>query len=211
MSEVDYILSDGEEEFEESLLNDQDDEDISDIVAHAAIYAVAIESGMSHEEAEYLSHYGTPHEGSIPHSGRYAWGSGEDGNPYRGLAKFQKTVRELEKAGWEEKDIYKHLGFKSTSEYRARKSVARMELHKYYLNRVRVLKDKKMSNRAISERLFGTPKKDTTVRNLLNEAMTYRNSVLETTMNAIKKEVANGHYIDVGKGTELYLKVAPQR
>ena len=24
-----------------------------------------------------LFHYGTPHQGSIPHSGRYAWGSGE--------------------------------------------------------------------------------------------------------------------------------------
>ena len=25
----------------------------------------------------FLAHYGTPHEGATPHSGRYEWGSGE--------------------------------------------------------------------------------------------------------------------------------------
>jgi len=204
-----YMLSDEEERLFNSVMDDQDDEDIADIVAHAAIYAVAVESGMSDEEAEYLAHYGTPHEGNIPHSGRYAYGTGE--NPYRGLVKFQKTVKKLKDAGMNEKQIYKHLGFRSSNEFRARQAVAKMELHKYYVNRCRVLKDKGMSNRAIAKRLFGNEKKDTTVRNYLNEAMAYRNSVLESTMSAIKKEIAKNHYVDVGKGTELYLGVTKQR
>ena len=30
------------------------------------------------ETADFIKHVGTPHEGNTPHSGRYAWGSGED-------------------------------------------------------------------------------------------------------------------------------------
>lgn len=205
----DNYISDDEELIIDSALDEEDDEDICDMIQHAAIYAVAIESGMSDEEADYIAHYGRPHEGGIPHSGRYAWGTGD--SPYRGLAKFQATVKRLKNAGMDEQAIYRHMGFKNSTEFRARKAVAKMELHKYYVNRVRVLKDKQMSNRAIAKRLFGDEKKDTTVRNLLNEAMSKRTSELEQAMDAIKKEVARNHYIDVGKGTNLYLGITPQR
>lgn len=198
-----YIPEDDQNYEESYVLDEQDDEDISELVYHAAIYAVALESGMSDSEAEYLAHYGRPHEGSIPHSGRYAWGTGD--NPYQGLAKFQSTITRLKTAGMSEVDIYKHMGFPNSQAFRARKAVAKMELRKYRENRARILKDKGLSNVAIAKRIYGDPSKESSVRNLLNDAMSYRNGILETTMSAIKEQIKQNHYVDVGKGTELYL------
>lgn len=202
-----YELDD--QEYPEQLLLDQDREDIAELVYHAAIYAAAIEMGMKDEDAMSLAHYGTPHQGNIPHSGRHPWGSGE--NPMQGLAKFQSVVERLEKSGMSEKQIYKHLGFKNSQSFRAKKSIAKMEIRKYRQDMARKLKDKGMSNIKIAERLYGDPKKESTVRNLLNEAMSYRNSILEQTMNAIEQQIKENHYVDVGPGTELYLHVAPAR
>ena len=134
MDEQNYISEDELAYEDEFVLDEQDDEDIAQLVYHAEIYALAIESGLSEDEADYLMHYGRPHEGSIPHSGRYAWGSGDD--PYQGLAKFQATVHRLEAAGMKEKDIYKHMGFPNSQAYRARKAVAKAELRKYRQNTV---------------------------------------------------------------------------
>ena len=40
--------------------------------------------------SDYLAHVGTPHEGATPHSGRYAWGSGE--NPSQRPHTFLENV-----------------------------------------------------------------------------------------------------------------------
>lgn len=202
---MDKYISEDDHSFDEELysLNEQDDEDISEVVYHAAIYAVALESGLTDEEASCLAHYGTPHEGNIPHSGRYAFGTGE--NPYRGLIKFQATIARLKKSNMDETQIYKHMGFPNSQAFRARKAVAKMELRKYRENRARELKDKGWSNVRIAEKIYHDPSKESSVRNLLNDAMSYRNSILDATMGAIKEQIAVNHYVDVGKGTELYL------
>lgn len=61
-----------------------------------------------------LFHEGRPHQGSIPHSGRYEWGSGE--NPYQ-RGDFFYEVSELQKKGISQEDIAKQLGM-SVSELR---------------------------------------------------------------------------------------------
>ena len=193
-----------ENEYPEDLLLDQEREDIAELVYHAAIYAAAIELGMKDDDALHLAHYGTPR-----HSGRYPWGSGED--PMQGLVKFQSVVDRLEKSGMSEKDIYKHMGFKNSQSFRAKKAVAKMEIRKYRQDVARKMKDAGKSNMAIAKRLYGDPKKESTVRNLLNEAMSYRNGILEQTMSAIEKQVKDNKYVDVSTGTELYLGVAPAR
>lgn len=73
---------------------------------------------------DFLQHYGTPHVGSTPHSGRYPWGSGPYGNQrdWSILARIDK----LKESGiTDEKDLVKALGLKSTTELRDVKSTAK--------------------------------------------------------------------------------------
>ena len=44
-------------------------------------------------EEDFIEHYGTPHVGMIPHSGRWPWGTGEDevlGTPNSFLDRIQQ-------------------------------------------------------------------------------------------------------------------------
>ena len=53
-----------------------------------------------------LMHVGTPHEGMIPHSGRYEYGSGPNG--YQRLDDgFTRMVADLRKHGMSDDDIAK--------------------------------------------------------------------------------------------------------
>ena len=45
----------------------------------------------------FLQHSGTPHEGSVPHSGRYPWGSGENPGQHRFDLLFE--VEKMKKSG----------------------------------------------------------------------------------------------------------------
>ena len=68
--------------------------------------------------SEHLEHVGTPR-----HSGRYPWGSGK--NPQRSK-NFIQRAEELKKQGLSETQIAKAFGL-STTDYRARKSMAKAE------------------------------------------------------------------------------------
>ena len=69
----------------------------------------------------YLRHSGTPHEGPIPHSGRYPWGSGE--NPNQRPATFYEHVKAMRQQGLSDKEIADGMGM-TIRELKARYSVA---------------------------------------------------------------------------------------
>ena len=71
------------------------------------------------EAEDALEHIGKPHEGSIPHSGRYAWGSGE--SPYQRSVDFISHYNALQRAGWTDKQIAEADGL-TLNQLRARKS-----------------------------------------------------------------------------------------
>ena len=74
------------------------------------------------DESE-LEHSGTPHAGSVPHSGRYKWGSGE--NPGQHDNSFRTQYRNFKKQGFTEAEIVKAMGLKSTAELRVLNKVNR--------------------------------------------------------------------------------------
>lgn len=78
---------------------------------------------MNLEEAyeDIILHKGTPHQGNIPHSGRYAWGSGE--NSYQRATSWSDTVAKYRKTGLSDTQIATKLGL-TTSEFRARNTIA---------------------------------------------------------------------------------------
>lgn len=152
---------------------------------------------MRIEEDLYLAHYGTPR-----HSGRYPWGSGE--NPYQRNAGFLSYVDSLKKQGLSEVEIAKGLGM-TTSELRAKKSIAKSEKRAADAAEALRLKEKGYSNVAIGERMGIN---ESSVRALLDPAMKERALVTNATANMLKDNVSKKGYIDVGAGVEHYLGVS---
>lgn len=155
----------------------------------------------------YISHVGTPHEGSVPHSGRYAYGSGD--TPFQhGARDLYERIRELEKDGMDQKDIAKALGYKSTDELRKVKSNARAEHRLAEEDRVRKLREHGYSTYKISD-MTGIP--ETTVRNLLNADISARTKLTSQKAEEIKTIVDDKKFVDIGAGAELYMGISRTR
>jgi hypothetical protein len=74
---------------------------------------------------DWLMHKGTPHEGTIPHSGRYAWGSGE--HSFQRLDDgFTQMVRNLRKQGLSDEEIVKGLGLNNLKQLHEREATAKV-------------------------------------------------------------------------------------
>lgn len=144
-----------------------------------------------------LSHYGTPR-----HSGRYPWGSGKDAEQRN--ASFLGRVDELKKQGLSEVEIAKGMGM-TTSELRAKKSIAKAEQRKADMAQALRLKDKGYSNVAIGERMGIN---ESSVRALLNPAIQDRADVASSTANMLKNSVDEKGFIDVGVGVERHIGIS---
>lgn len=145
---------------------------------------------------DFIQHYGTPR-----HSGRYPYGSGE--NPYQ-HEDFLKTVKDLQQKGKTEKEIADILEI-NTTQLRARKTAAIAAVRQSEVNRARALSDKGYSPTEIGK-LMG--KNESSVRSLLDPTIEERSNILKNTTDALKKEVADKKYIDIGPGTEYDMNIS---
>lgn len=143
-----------------------------------------------------LKHYGTPRR-----SGRYPWGSGDD--PQRNK-NFLAYVDDLKKQGVSDVDIAKGMGM-TTTQLRARKSIAKDEQRKSDAAMALRLKDKGYSNVAIGQRMGLN---ESSVRALLQPALQDRSNITSSTSNMLKQAVADKGYIDVGVGTERHIGIS---
>ena len=146
------------------------------------------------KDIDSLEHYGTPR-----HSGRYPWGSGE--NPQRNKNIITR-IEELKEKGMTETEIAKSMGYKSTTELRAQKAIARQEERKALVAEVVRLKNKGMGASEIGKRLGLN---ESSVRSLLNPIAAERTNRTESISNMLKDEVKAKKYIDIGEGTELQI------
>ena len=148
----------------------------------------------------YLAHYGTPR-----HSGRYPWGSGE--NPYQHEDGFYYAVRELNKEGLSDTEIAKLWGM-STTEFRKQKTLGR----EAYLGNQRALNEQLMDeglNRSERARRLGV--NESTLRSWENEVSIKRAKITDATVNVLKENVAEKHYIDVGDGVASGMGITKNR
>lgn len=143
-----------------------------------------------------LKHYGTPR-----HSGRYPWGSGE--NPYQSAVGFLGAVKDLKDKGLTETQIAKGMGM-TTTQLRAKVSVANDERRMALTAQAQRLKDKGYSNTAIGVRMGVN---ESTVRSWLDPARQERAQITNATTNMLKEAVAEKKYIDVGLGAENWLGI----
>ena len=155
--------------------------------------------------ADYLAHYGTPHQGVTPHSGRYPYGSGED--PFEHPNDLLTRIHDLEKKYDKQTDVAKALGM-STTELRKQKSIAINEERLANISRVRRLKDHGCSNLEI-ERRTGIP--EATVRNYLKDYAVEKASMTQTVANKLESELKHKKYLDIGAGSEIEMGVSEYR
>jgi len=161
---------------------------------------------MELETTEYLVHYGI-----IRRSGRYPWGSGgnNEGSTYvtENNRTFLDYVKSLFKKGMTESQIAEGFGM-STTQLRAARTLAKSEQRASDISMIERLKEKGMSNTAIGERI-GMP--EATVRSLLKPSAKLSSDSIQLSVDALKAQVDEKGYLDVGVGTENLLNISKER
>ena len=157
------------------------------------------------ESEDYLSHYGVGHlDGG--HSGRYPWGSGEDGyQRYSGfLDEYNKYVAE----GKTKKEIAEIMGITDrwgkpyVRALDARVSNAKAEQRMNLVLRARELADQGMGPTEIG-RIMG--KNESSIRTLLDEGKALRTNRYRKASETLKDFVDENKYVDIGPGAEQAL------
>nr|DAR30328.1 MAG TPA: RNA dependent RNA polymerase [Caudoviricetes sp.] len=155
---------------------------------------------MDLQEA-YLEHQGTPHQGSIPHSGRYTWGSGE--NSYQRATSWSDKVAKYRKTGLSDTQIANKLGI-TTSEFRARNTIANQTIRLKNQSMIMELHEKGYGPTEISRRT-GIP--ESSVRMNLNEQVRNNVNRMESVKNDLKSLIKENPYLDVGLGSAQQLGI----
>lgn len=169
------------------------------------------------DDDEYLEHIGIARR-----SGRYPWGSGED--PYQRSRMFKAYMEEMKGKGLSEPEIAKALTEYAnagrpdkekitvkTTDLRAGTAISTEQIFAANQARAHQLAEKGMSNGAIAEAM-GLPRSaESTVRGWLKTSQEIKENSLRATANKLKEEVETKEFLDVGKGTELYLGVADSK
>ena len=147
-----------------------------------------------------LKHYGVPRR-----SGRYPWGSGEDG--YQRNTPFKIRVSDLKKKGLSEREIAEALGFgpNGTGRLRAEISLEKAAQRKADSAFAQRLRDKGMSYVEIGKKMGNI--NESSVRNLLDPVMQERALVTERTAEMLKQQIKEYKYIDIGAGVENHVGV----
>lgn len=153
------------------------------------------------QEGDVLEHIGI-----IRRSGRYPWGSG--GTPYQRSKDFKTHLEGMRSQGLSDTEIAKSLGI-ATTDLRAAISVSTNVI--YAANQAmaqRLVNEKQMSVREVAKRMLGDENKESTVRGWLKSADAIKDKTLQAITNVLKDHLHSKIWLDVGKGTELYLGVA---
>lgn len=155
------------------------------------------------DEEEYLAHYGTPRK-----SGRYPYGSGGDivAVPTRNKD-FVAIVREMRAQGLTDTQIAQGMGM-STTDFRARNSVAKNALRQEQISQAWALKEKGMGNVEAAKQM-GIP--ESTFRSLTSHGAADKADVLTSTADMLRKQVDEKGFIDVGAGVEYQLNMSQTR
>lgn len=165
------------------------------------------ESAINEGDADSLEHYGRPHSGYTPHSGRYPWGSGENAGQRHG--DFRTRVKELEKGGLTKAQIAEQFGFKTVSELKAAISAdSAAEQKARQLAVYRIYDSGITSPTAIGKKLGLN---ESTIRGYLDKRGKSQFNVNDNTKDALIRCLEKDKYIDVGKGIGDYMGITDSK
>lgn len=162
---------------------------------------------------DFLQHYGVGHEHG-GHSGRYPWGSGENGYQHQDgtgffANKFLARYNDLKKSGLDDKAIFAAMGLgenMGSQRIRAIKAIANDEVRRQQVERAKRLYEELGNYSAVAREMGlinsnGKPQ-DTSVKKLLDADSERRMNVAKNAAEVLKKEVEKKGFVDVGTGVE---------
>jgi len=162
--------------------------------------------GVMMQEADDLQHYGTKR-----HSGRYPWGSGDDGMQ-RAPSEVERTVAEydaLRAKGMADVDIAAKLGI-TTTKMRTDRTLAKAERDQRNAEGVNVMLKRGMK---IPEIATAMGLSESSVRNWIGKDPNTVNSKrqIDKTADALADAVKRSTYVDIGTGVERQLGISKQK
>lgn len=152
-----------------------------------------------------ILHKGTPHEGSIPHSGRYPYGSGLE--PYRKEMTFNAKVAQLRDQGIPDAQIAKGFGMSITA-MKAKISQNKEEWKNATYSVIKQMIDDGYSINEISDE---TGLGYQTVISIRNAGEGRASKKLANTKKALEDVLKDGYCVDYGDGVEQFLGVSKER
>lgn len=150
-----------------------------------------------------LMHVGIPHEGSIPHSGRYPYGSGE--NPHQRAVDWLTQVNNMLSDGMSEEEVGKFFGLKGARDLRREISVYKA---KQKNDLIISIHKKAEEGKSISEITRETGLSESTVRNYLKLKESKRLELYSNTASLLKDRLKEVDYLDVGEQVERYIGIS---
>lgn len=151
-----------------------------------------------------ICHEGTPHEGSIPHSGRYPYGSGLE--PYKKAKDFNARVNQMRKEGKTEAEIAEAFGM-SINHVRAKVSyndeMWRAKSHELMWK----MHEAGYSNTQIGKELGINP---TSVGSAIKAWERGEKTPVMNTVKAFETVLKDGYVVDCGKGVAAHLGVSEE-
>jgi predicted transcriptional regulator len=155
---------------------------------------------------EFLMHVGVGHlDGG--HSGRYPWGSGENG--FQRYGTFYDEYNKYKKDGYSEKEIAEKMcvfdrwGNPNINMLRAKYRNAKTERRIVLRERALELQAQGLGATEIGRQMGGIS--ESSVRSLLDEGKAARNDRCRITSEALKSYVDENRYVDIGAGAEIQL------
>ena len=160
-------------------------------------------------QSDRLFHYGTPHQGSTPHSGRYAWGSGQvsmqDASDLRAFAnKMRQEINPDTGKKYSDTEIARAWGV-STTEYRKIMSTSKSQERAANIAKAIQYRDQGLNVEAIAEKMGEPP---STVRSWLLPKAEAATKKKENIVSTLKQQVDEKRYLDVGKGVGAQLAIS---
>ena len=157
---------------------------------------------MNHVTEDTLQHYGMPRR-----SGRYPWGSGDNG--YQHNPDFLSRVDELKATGWKEtpENIMAEFGL-TTTQYRMEKAIAKDARRSLDVARAKSLTQDGLSPTQIGREMGVN---ESTVRSWLNQESEARMKKARETADHIKKQIDEKGMIEIGVGVERELNISKEK
>ena len=160
-------------------------------------------------QSNRLFHYGTPHQGSTPHSGRYAWGSGEASeqrsNELRAFAnEMRQKVNPATGKKYTDTEIARAWGV-STTEYRKVMSSSKAQERAANIAKAIQYRDQGLSPAAIATKMGES---ESTVRSWLLPKAEASAKKKENIISTLKDQVEEKTYLDIGKGVGAQLGIS---
>ena len=150
-----------------------------------------------------IRHEGTPHEGSIPHSGRYPFGSGLDA--YQRAKTFNDEVnRKIKVEGYTWAEVAKEYGM-TIDQIRAKMRVNTEMWNRGSAEAIERLQSEGYKPKDIAKQLG---MQESTVRSAMANIEKRKNTPLLNTKEALEAVLKDGYVVDYGKGVERYLGVS---